>query len=145
VEGTSLGFRRAVQGLHLLPLAAPFSLYDPRGDIHVRTGAELRAMMAEVDRVNGELSPSSASAIFVSMNPDLMEVVHDPRLFEKQATLWAERAIFTLEVYHYRKPGRCKVGTACRYRSSGSWKPPGSLMPGAGAPAGIRTGAGLPR
>jgi hypothetical protein len=82
------------------------SLYDPRGNIHVRTGAQLRALIAEVDRVNGELYYIIGQrSLCLSMNPDLMEVVHDPRLFEKQATSWAERAIFTLEVYHYRKPG----------------------------------------
>ena len=85
------------------------SLYDPRGNIHVRTGAELRALMAEVDRVNGELYYIIGQReLCLSMNPDLMEVVHNPQLFEKKATLWAERAIFTLEVYHYRKPGSAR-------------------------------------
>jgi len=80
------------------------SLYDPRGDTHVRTGDELKTLMAEVDRVQGELYYIVGQRdLFMAMNPEVMAILQDPQKFEKQATLWAEHSVLTLEIYHYQR------------------------------------------
>jgi hypothetical protein len=82
-------------------------LYDPRADRYVRDAATLRKLMVEADSPKGELYyVVGQRGFFAVAQKEVMDLLKDTTLFEKKAVLWAEEAIHTLEVYHY------KVGSA---------------------------------
>jgi hypothetical protein len=79
-------------------------LYDPRGDHDVRTEAQLRQLMEETQRTDGELYyVVGMRGFFADMQKEVYAILNDQQYFEKLATLWAEEEIHTLEIYRYRR------------------------------------------
>jgi fructose-specific component phosphotransferase system IIB-like protein len=77
--------------------------YDSRADIHCLSAAALKAKMAKVDATpEGELYVVVGQRVLTkALSPDMMQLVHDTKLFTKIETFWAEESIHTLEVYKY--------------------------------------------
>ncbi len=90
--------------IHTLYLWRYISLYDPRGDTHVRDAAALRARILQVEAVDGELYIVVGHRRMARWNnPDLMAMVENPALFEPLATFWAPEELHCLHCYRYRR------------------------------------------
>ncbi len=91
--------------IHTLYVWRYISLYDPRGDTHVRDALTLRRRIAEVERVQGELYVVVGHRRMARRsNADLMAMVEDSDLFEPLATFWAPEELHCLFCYRYRHP-----------------------------------------
>lgn len=91
--------------IHTLYVWRYISLYDPRGDTHVRDAAALRARIARVEKERGELYVVVGHRRMARrLNRDLMTLVEDPELFELLATFWAPEELHCLHCYRYRHP-----------------------------------------
>ncbi len=92
--------------VHTLYVWRYISLYDPRGDTHVRDAKALRERIARVEAENGELYVVVGHRKMARRyNGDLMALIEDPRLFEPVATYWAPEELHCLHCFHYRKDG----------------------------------------
>ncbi len=79
------------------------TLYDPRGDTHVRRAAELRDLIAKVEQEKGELYVIVGHrAMSRSINAGIIAMVEDTSLFEHVTTFWAPEELHCLHCYHYR-------------------------------------------
>jgi hypothetical protein len=79
------------------------SLYDPRGDTHVRRAAELRDLIAKVEKEKGELYVIVGHrALSRSISAGIIGMVEDTSLFEHLTTFWAPEELHCLHCYHYR-------------------------------------------
>ena len=79
------------------------TLYDPRGDTHVRRAAELRDLIAKVEQEKGELYVIVGHrAMSRSINAGIIAMVEDTSLFEHLTTFWAPEELHCLHCYHYR-------------------------------------------
>lgn len=80
-------------------------LYDPRADIHVRDASTLKAKIADVEAVGGELYVVMGErALSELLNPDMVAMLRDPRLFTNTRTFHAQDESLTLYVFHYTGP-----------------------------------------
>ncbi len=89
--------------IHTIYVWRYISLYDPRGDTHVRDERSLRERIVKVEEEGGELYVVVGHRRMARrLNPDLMRLVQDPDLFEHVTTYWAPEELHCLHCYRYR-------------------------------------------
>lgn len=78
------------------------SLYDPRGDTHVRRAAELRELIAEVNKQKGELYVIVGHRRMARLvSAGIMEMVEKSGDFQLLKTFWAPEELHCLHCYKY--------------------------------------------
>lgn len=78
------------------------TLYDPRGDTHVRRGAELRQLMAEVEKQQGELYVIVGHRRMARLvSEGIINIVETSGLFEHVHTFWAPEELHCLHCYKF--------------------------------------------
>lgn len=79
------------------------AVYDPRGEIQVRSGPGLRARMEEIKSKKGELyMVVGFRTLAESSNAEIIAMVEDPALFEKVRLFPSRQSIQMMEVYRMR-------------------------------------------
>lgn len=79
------------------------AVYDPRGEIQVRSGPGLRARMEEIKSKKGELyMVVGFRTLAESSNAEIIAMVEDPALFEKVRIFPSRQSIQMMEVYRMR-------------------------------------------
>lgn len=80
-------------------------LYDPRGDTHVRNAAALREKMALATKEDGEFYMIIGNTELCDcLCGEMMSILRDPVLFDRQGTLWGVEPLNALTIYRMRKP-----------------------------------------
>ncbi|MGB3117931.1 MAG: hypothetical protein WBE58_03850, partial [Verrucomicrobiales bacterium] len=80
-------------------------LYDPRADTHVRDAATLKAKIADVAAVGGELYVVMGErGLSELLSPDMVAMLWDPTLFTNTRTFQSQDDSLTLYVFHYTGP-----------------------------------------
>ena len=88
--------------IHTIYLWRYISLYDPRGDTHVRDSNALRERIRQVEAEKGELYVVVGHRRMAgAYNPDFLAMVEDPNLFQPLTTFWAPEELHCLHCYHY--------------------------------------------
>lgn len=79
------------------------AVYDPRGEIQVRSGPGLRARMEEIKARKGELYVVVGfRTLAESLNTEIIAMVEDPALFQKVQLFPSRQSIQMMEVYRMR-------------------------------------------
>jgi hypothetical protein len=79
------------------------AVYDPRGEIQVRSGPGLRARMEEIKSKKGELyMVVGFRTLAESSNAEIIAMVEDPALFEKVRLFPSRQSIQMMELYRMR-------------------------------------------
>jgi hypothetical protein len=79
------------------------SLYDPRGDTHVRRADELNKLIAEVERQKGELYVIVGHRQLArSISTGIMNMVEHSGKFHPLQTFWAPEELHCLHCYKYQ-------------------------------------------
>lgn len=79
------------------------ALYDPRGEIQVRSAQALLARMEETKARKGELyMVVGFRALATTSNADLLDLLENSRLFEKVRTFPSRQSIQMMEVYRMK-------------------------------------------
>lgn len=79
------------------------AVYDPRGEIQVRSGPGLRARMEEIKSRKGELyMVVGFRTLAESANAEIIAMVENPALFEKVRLFPSRQSIQMMEVYRMR-------------------------------------------
>ncbi len=91
-------------------------VYDPRGDMYVRTKETLETKMNLARRADGEFYMIVGMRdLSEALCPDVMTALRDPAQFDHLGTLWGVEPLNTLEVYRMRKmPALLPVGGGVR-------------------------------
>ena len=90
--------------VHTLYLWRYISLYDPRGDTHVRKMEEFRERVAEVEKTGAELyMVVGHQRLARKLNPTLLGIIENPVHFDHLGTLWAVEELHNLHCYRFRK------------------------------------------
>ena len=78
------------------------SLYDPRGDTHIRRAKELRQLIAEVEREKGELYVIVGHRKMArKVSEGIMNMVEKTPAFQHLQTFWAPEELHCLHCYKY--------------------------------------------
>jgi hypothetical protein len=78
------------------------SLYDPRGDTHIRRADELRKLIAEVEREKGELYVIVGHRRMArKVSAGIMNMVEKSGSFQHLQTFWAPEELHCLHCYRY--------------------------------------------
>jgi hypothetical protein len=89
--------------VHTLYLWRYISLYDPRGDTHVRKMDAMRERIAQVEKDKGELYVVIGHRRMArGLNPALMDFITKSGAFEHLTTFWAPEELHSLHCYRYR-------------------------------------------
>ena len=90
--------------IHTLYLWRYISLYDPRGDTHVRKMDEFRQRVAEVEKTGAELYMIVGhQRLARKLNPTLLGIIENPAHFDYLGTLWAVEELHSLHCYRFRR------------------------------------------